>query len=231
MSSKKENKQDTTEKIEEGAIEVINKSDEFIRKNRKTLIGAVVLILLVIGGIIAYNNLYKGPRISKAEEAIFKAEQYFERDSFQLALNGNGSDVMGFLQVIDEYGGTSSANLAHAYAGVCLYNLGQYDEAINHLKKFKAKDTMASPSLYGLIGDCYVNMDKTEEGIKYFEQAANKANNDLLSPIYLIKAGIAYEAIGQIPNAKASYQAVVDKFPNSASVAEAKKLLQAIELK
>ena len=131
-----------------GAIEVINKSDEFIRKNRNTLIIAVVVLLAVIGGIIAYKNLYKAPRASKAQEAIYKAEQYFDRDSFEIALNGNGADVLGFLEVIDQYGGTTSANLAEAYAGICLYNLGQYDEAIKHLKKFKSKDSMANPSLY-----------------------------------------------------------------------------------
>lgn len=231
MSNKKQDRTDATEKIEEGAIEVINKSDEFIRKNRNTLIIAVVVLLAVIGGIIAYKNLYKAPRASKAQEAIYKAEQYFDHDSFEIALNGNGADVLGFLEVIDQYGGTSSANLAEAYAGICLYNLGQYDEAINHLKKFKSKDSMANPSLYGLIGDCYVNLDKTAEGIKYFEEAAKKADNGLLSPIYLIKAGIAYEALGQTANAKASYQAVVDKYPNSASLPEAMKLLQALELK
>lgn len=231
MSNKKQDRPDATEKIEEGAIEVINKSDEFIRKNRNILIIAIVAVLAVVGGIIAYKNLYKAPRAIKAQEAIYKAEQYFDRDSFEIALNGNGADVVGFLEVIDQYGGTGSANLAEAYAGICLYNLGQYDEAISHLKKFKSKDAMASPSLYGLIGDCYVNLDKTAEGIKYFEEAANKADNGLLSPIYLIKAGIAYEALGQVANAKASYQAIIDNYPNSASLPEAMKLLQALEMK
>lgn len=230
MSNKKENKQDTTEKIEEGAIEVINKSDEFIRNNRKTLIGAIVLVLVVIGGIIAYKNLYIAPRQAKAEEAIFKAEQMLERDSFQIALHGNGADVMGFLEVIEKYSGTSSANLAHAYAGICLFNLEQYEEAIKHLKKFKADDEMASPALYGLIGDCYVNMGQTEEGIKYFAEAAMKADNDLLTPLYTLKAAIAYESINRIADAKSRCYVIINDYPNSPSAAEARKLLQALEL-
>lgn len=220
-----------TDKLEEGAIEAISKSEIYIRNNRKTIIAVTIAILAVIAGISAYHYLYKKPRVGKAEAAIFKAEQAFGMDSFALALNGNGADIMGFLDIIKKYGGTPSGNLAQAYTGICYYNLGEYDNAINHLKKFKSKDTMANPSIYGLIGDCYVDMDKVAEGVKYFEEAAKRADNDLLSPIYLIKAGIAYESLGNVEKAKASYQTIIDKYSASDMRIEAEKYLQALELK
>lgn len=231
MSDNKHEVKDATDKLEEGAMEAISKSEVYIRNNRNKIITISVVILVVIAGVLAYHYLYNKPRVGKAEAAMFRAEQAFGVDSFALALNGNGADVVGFLDIIDKYGSTPSGNLAQAYAGISYYNLGEYDKAIDHLKKFKSKDTMANPSIYGLIGDCYVDMDKVAEGVKYFEEAAKRADNDLLSPIYLIKAGIAYEALGDVEKAKASYQTIIDKYTASDYRVEAEKYLQALELK
>lgn len=231
MSDKKHEVKGATDKIEEGAIEAISKSEAYIRNNRNTIITISMVILVAIAGVLAYHYLYKKPRISKAETAMFKAEQAFGVDSFALALNGNGADVVGFLEIIDKYSGTPSGNLAQAYAGISYYNLGELDKAINHLKKFKSKDTMVNPSIYGLIGDCYVDMDKVAEGVKYFEEAAKRADNDLLSPIYLIKAGIAYETLGVVEKARNSYQTIIDEYSASDFRVEAEKYLQALELK
>lgn len=231
MSYNKHEEKDAAQKIEEGAIEAINKSEHYIRNNRKTIIGVSVAILALIAGALGYHYLYKEPRVAKAQEAMYRAENAFAMDSFSLALKGNGADIVGFLDIINKYGSTPSGNLAQAYAGISYYNIGEYDNAIKHLKKFKSKDTMASPSVYGLIGDCYVDMDKTAEGVKYFEEAAERADNDVLSPIYLIKAGLAHEALGNTDKAKASYQMIVDKYYASSFVGEAEKHLQALELK
>lgn len=229
--SKKKEELTQTDKVQAETVEVINKSEEYIKKNRKSIIAIVVALLVVIGGIVAYNNLYKKPRIVNAQEAVFKAEQHFGMDEFELALNGNGSDVLGFLQVIDQYKGTPAANLANAYAGICYARLGQPEKAIEYLKKFKAKDIMLSPSVHGAIGDCYVELDKPAEAVRFFEEAAKMADNDLLSPIYLKKAGIAYEAMGDVEKAKQSYQMIIDKYYSSAEYPEAQKMLQALELK
>jgi len=49
---------------------------------------------------------------------MFFAEQYFEKDSLKLAMNGDGTNP-GFIQIIDEYGSTKSGNLARYYLGIC----------------------------------------------------------------------------------------------------------------
>lgn len=229
--SKKKEELTKTDMVQAETVEAINRSEEYLKKNRKLIIGLLVALVVVIGGIIAYNNLYKGPRQKNAQEAIFKAEHYFGQDQFEVALNGNGADIPGFLQVIDKYSGTEAANLAQAYAGICYARLGQPDKAIEHLKKFNAKDIMVSPAVHGAIGDCYADLDKPAEAVKYFEKAAQMADNDLLSPIFLKKAGIAYEAMGDINNALKSYQQIVDKYYSSSEYPEAKKMIQALELK
>lgn len=230
MSNNNE-KMTKTDMVQAETVEAINKSEEYLRRNRTAIIILVVALIAVIGGILAYNNLYKIPRQEKAHEALYKAEQHFGMNDYEVALNGNGADVVGFLQVIDEYKGTDAANLARAYAGICYAHLGKSEEAIDYLKKFKAKDMMVSPTVHGAIGDCYVEMDKPEEGVVYFEEAAKMADNDLLSPIYLKKAGIAFEAMGKDDKALECYQQIVDKYYSSAEYPEAQKMIEAIKLR
>ncbi|MDN4753509.1 tetratricopeptide repeat protein [Porphyromonadaceae bacterium W3.11] len=230
MSNKNE-KLTKTDMVQAETVEAINKSEEYLKRNRTAIIILVVALIAVIGGILAYNNLYKAPRQENAYEALYKAEQHFGMSEYEVALNGNGADVVGFLQVINDYKGTDAANLAHAYAGICYARLGQPDAAIDYLKKFKAKDMMVSPTIHGAIGDCYVDMGKPEEGVSYFEEAAKMADNDLLSPIYLKKAGIVYESMGKDDKALQCYQQIIDKYYSSAEYPEAQKMIESIKLK
>lgn len=225
----KEKKHETpAQKIEEGAVEAISRSEAYIHKNRKGILVGIILVVLLVGGYLAYRYLYAEPREDKAYEAMYKAEHYFGVDSFQLALNGNGSDVQGFLSIIDEYKGTSAANLAHAYAGRSYYHLGDYNAAIEHLKKHNSKEIMVAPSNRGLIGDCYVALGDYGEAVKHFEEAAKMADNQLLSPIYLKKAGLAHEALGDKEKALKSYQEIKDKYYNSPEAVDIDKYIQAL---
>ena len=226
--SKQSNPQDLNK--EATSAETGSKAEDYMQKNRRTLVICLVAAIVVIGGIILYRNAYMMPHRAKAEEQIFRAEQLFERDSFETALKGNGADVKGFLDIISDYGNTSSGNVAHAYAGVCYYQLGDYQSAIKQLDKFSSKDIMLQPSVIGLIGDCYVEGDQYDKAVGYFEDAAKKADNMLLSPIYLIKAGLAYEALGKTDKAKEAYTKVKESYPTSPSAANAEKYLQTLIL-
>ena len=106
-----------------------------------------------------------------------------------------------------------------------LYNLGKYDEAITYLKNFDADEEFISPAIIGTIGDCYVNMDKYEEGVGYFERAAKKADNDMLSPIYLKKAATVYEKLGNKKKALEMYQKIKDSYPKSMSNQDIEKYI------
>lgn len=226
--SKQSNTQDLNK--EATSAESGSKAEDYMKKNRRTLIICLVAAIVVIGGIILYRNAYMMPHKAKAEEQIFRAEQLFERDSFETALKGNGADVKGFLDIISDYENTPAGNVAHAYAGVCYYQLGDYQSAIKQLDKFSSKDMMLQPSVIGLIGDCYVEGDQYDKAVGYFEDAAKKADNMLLSPIYLIKAGLAYEALGKTDKAKEAYAKVKESYPTSPSAANAEKYLQTLTL-
>ena len=213
---------------EKGTVEVeelVSKSELFIETYSKKIISGIIALIVVVGAIFAYRQLYSLPRQQKASAALFKGEQYFARDSFQLAWNGNGADYDGFEAIIKEYGSTDAGNLAKAYAGICYAKLGENEKALNYLKSFSASDNMISPAVTIALGDCYVNMDNTKEGIKCFEKAAKDANNVVLAPIALKKAGIAYESLKQYKEAVKVYTTIKEQYFNSMEAADIDKYI------
>lgn len=213
---------------EKGTVEVeelVSKSELFIETYSKKIISGIIALIVVVGAIFAYRQLYSLPRQQKASAALFKGEQYFARDSFQLALNGNGADYDGFEAIIKEHGSTDAGNLAKAYAGICYAKLGENEKALNYLKSFSASDNMISPAVTIALGDCYVNMDNTKEGIKCFEKAAKDANNVVLAPIALKKAGIAYESLKQYKEAVKVYTTIKEQYFNSMEAADIDKYI------
>lgn len=205
--------------------EIVSRSEQFIDKNKKGLIIATIAIIAIVGVYLAYHYGYQNPQEEKAKSAMFKGEQYFARDSFELALNGNGADYIGFDEMSKKYRGTASGNLAKAYAGICYYQMGDFQTAADRLKSFSASDQNIAPTITGLIGDCFVAMDKVKEGVSYFEKAASKANNDLISPIYLKKAGTAYESLQQYDNAIKAYTTIKEKYSASVEAADIDKYI------
>lgn len=168
---------------------------------------------------------YVIPREHKAAAELFKGEQYFAKDSFALALNGNGADYLGFEAIIDEYGSTDAGNLAKAYAGISYFKMGETEKALDYLKAFSGSDNMISPAIVGLIGDCYVNMGDVKEGVSYFEKAAKAADNEVVSPVYLKKAGLAYENLKEYGKAVEAYKRIKEHYYNSMEAADIDKYI------
>lgn len=214
---------DTSKELE--VEQIVSKSEQFIENNSKKIVYGIIAVLLVIGAVFGFKHGYLMPKEKKAAAAIFKGEQYFAKDSFNLALNGNGADYEGFEAIIDQYGSTPSANLAKAYAGICYFKMGENEKALDMLKSFSDKDDMISPAITGLIGDCYVNMGNIKEGISYFEKAAKQADNEVVSPVYLKKAGIAYENLKQYSDAVKAYTTIKEKYFNSMEASDIDKYI------
>ncbi|MDR1814712.1 MAG: tetratricopeptide repeat protein [Tannerella sp.] len=230
MANQKSGKNTEATTAEKEVGQLVSRSEQFIENNKKNITYGIIGVAIVIAAILAYNNLYKAPRSHNAQAALFRGEYYFQKDSFNLALNGNGVDYDGFEQIIDQYGGTKAANLAKAYAGICYYKTGDIESALKYLKSFKSDEDNVAPAITGLIGDCYIESGNVKEGIAYFEKAAAKANNDFLSPIYLKKAGIAYESLQQYADALKAYTAIKEKHAASMEAMDIDKYIVRAQL-
>lgn len=207
---------------------VLSKSEEFIEKYQKQLLIGVGVVAAVILAVLAFQNFYVKPRIKDAENAIYKAQQYFAVDSFKVALNGDGSaDMIGFKDIADEYSMTPSGKLATAYTGICYYKLGDYQNAVKFLTQYSGKDDYFKTSIVGLTGDAYAEMGEADKAQDFYEKAID-AKNDL-SPVYLKKAGILFETKGNAEEALKMYQKVKDAYPASLQAQDIDKFIARVQ--
>ena len=203
----------------EGGIETVEsaltRTEQFIEDNQKMIIRVVTAILLIVVVFIGTKRFYFLPLQEEANGQMFVAEQYFETDSFSLALYGDGN-YSGFLQIIDDYGITKAANLSRYYAGISFLKLGQFEDAIENLKKFKSSDKMVAPVATGAIGDAYVELGDLNEGLDYYLKAASQSENNFTSPMFLMKAGLVYETLENPDGALKLYEQIRRDYPDYA---------------
>lgn len=204
--------------------ESYSKVEDFFNKYKGLIFGVLGLLLIGIIGIYAYMNWYVPKQEASAIENSYKAQQYFELDSFSLALNGDDTND-GFLDVASNFGGTKTGNLANYYAGVSYLQLGEYQNAIDYLSKFDGNDMVISSMALGNIGDAYMQLDKTSEGVSYYEKAANNSDNNVTAPMYHFRAGLAKEQNGDLEGAKKHYQIIKEEYPSSTEAANVAKYL------
>jgi tetratricopeptide (TPR) repeat protein len=222
------NKKETTEPNVEALENALTRTEQYIENNQKSLTIIVLAIIVIVGLFIGYKRLYIAPMEKDAQAEVFAAEQYFEKDSFNLALNGDGN-YLGFLGVIDNYGPSRTGNLAYYYAGICYLNLGEYETALDYLKRYSIKDEMLGSVTYGAIGDCYVQLNNFEEGVNYYIKAAKYEENDFSTPVYLMKAGLVYEELGKMDKALEVYKQIKKDYPKSSEAREVEKHIARVE--
>ena len=191
--------------------EAYGKTEQYIIENSKSLSIIAGAIIALVGGYFAWKYLYVADLEESARKEMFKAEQYFEQDSLNQAVNGS-VQYKGFVAIADEYGVTPTGNLAQYYAGICFLKKGEYEKAIEHLSEFNSKDEMVGPLATGAIGDAHMELGHTEDAVSYYLKAAEQSKNNFTSPIYLKKAALAYEEKGEYENAVKVYERIKNDF-------------------
>ena len=210
--------------------DALTQSEAFLIKYKNAIIGGVVAVIIIVAGFIMYKNLYAEPRVEKAQAALFKGQEYFEQDAFEQALNGDSIGYTGFLKVADDYSGTKAANLAKAYAGICYAQLGKYEEAVKMLDSFNGKDQMVAPAILGAAGNCYAQLGQLDKAASTLLSAADKADNNTLSPIFLIQAGEILVKQGKYDDAVNAYTKIKDKYFQSYQAMDIDKYIEQAKL-
>jgi len=196
------------------AEEKLRGVEHWYQDNSKIINNVLIGILAVVLGYFAYDKFYKAPRIEKSNDAIFRAQTYFGMDSLNWALNGDG-DKLGFLKIIDKFSGTPAANLSKYYAGVCYLKMGDFAKAEKFLKDFDGNGSMVADVAKGCLGDALMEQGKTDDAIKAYLAASSNEDNLFVSPIYLERAGLAYELKNNNAEAIKMYRKIKERFPMS----------------
>lgn len=226
MAKKKNQQEDNLQEIESA----LTRTEQFIEDNQKIISYVIGGIIVVVVAYLGFNKFYLQPTEKEAQSQMFMAEQYFEKDSFNLALNGDGN-YLGLLDIVDSYGITKSANLAQYYAGISFLRIGQYEDAIDYLQKFKTDDLLLAPVKEGALGDAYLELGDQEEALSQYKKAYSLNNNEFTTPIYMQKAGFVLELLDELEEALTVYETLKADFPDSAEGRNIDKYIARVKIK
>lgn len=188
-------------------IETTHKVEHFYHNYKKQINIALIAVAACILGYIGFKMYYLEPKEKEAQSVMFNAQTWFEKDSFDLALKGQG-EIPGFESIAEEYGLTKAGNLAHYYAGICFMRKGEFQNAIDHLDHFSSDNKLVGPLAEGLKGDAYVELNELEKGAKHYMKAAGMSKNKLTAPMFLKKAGMVYEDLKKYEDAIDAYEKI-----------------------
>lgn len=194
--------------------EALNTASLWFEKNQNLLEWILIGVIAVVAGVVALSHYVIKPKGLEAANENAKAEAYFLQGDYSKALNGDEADCIGFEQVAADYGFYQQGKLAALYAGICYYQLGEYDQAAKFLKKFSAKDLTIDPAASQLLGDAYVELGEYNKAISAFKAAA-KSGNKLIAPMSLKKAGLVYLEMDNKKAAKQAFETIKAEYPMS----------------
>jgi len=197
-----------------------SQTQQWVERNQNKILGLVAIISIIVIGVFAYSKLIKEPKESSAFNKMYFAQKKFDEavlinnDSiYNIALNGDDLN-MGMLQIIDEFGGTNAANLAHYYSGIMYLKMNDYPNSIKYLSEFSSDDILLSSLATGSIGDAFAELNQFDDAFDYYVKAS-KSNNNYSSPMYLFKAGLVAMRLNKFNRAEEYFSIIKQDYPNS----------------
>ena len=218
-------KESTTAEVFDALDAGATRTEDWVKRNQKTIVGVLLGIAVIGLGYLLYQQFVKLPNEKNAANELFFAQRFFDeameadnkqaQDSlFKVSIKG-GRGKYGFEQIAEKYSGTKAANLAEYGMGMAYMRLGEYNNAITHLKAFSSTDDIYGALAYGNIGDAYLQQKNNAEALNYYIKAFEQSNNEFVTPLYLKKAGIAATLQGKTADALKYYERIKNEYPNS----------------
>lgn len=191
----------------------VTKTLAFFNKYQNIIYGVIIGLLVIACASIAFNRFYIQKKNAEASAQIVRPISLFilgDTTSLNLALEGDDEND-GFLTIASDYKLTRTANTANYYAGLTYLKLGQKDEAMDYLKKFKKKEDVLWYACQMTIGDLYDDQGDEASAIKYYEKAS-KSKDPLFTPTALFKLGQMYERQEKWNEALKAYKEIENRF-------------------
>ncbi|TNE79532.1 MAG: tetratricopeptide repeat protein [Bacteroidetes bacterium] len=210
--------------IDKALQQEFTRAENFFNSNRKTILYVLAGLVIGVVGYVGYTEMIQKPAEQEAQTYLSVVQKQFEVDSFNLVVNGNGTDLSA-LDIIDDFGSTKAGNLAHFYAGRSYLAMGQFEEAVDHLKSFKSDDKIVSSLAMGLAADAQSELGQHGEAADLYMKAALNDDNAMTAPILLKKAGLHYEKAGDFEKAVRAYTRIQEEYKETPEFAEIVKYI------
>ncbi|GFD83598.1 tetratricopeptide repeat protein [Tenacibaculum sp. Mcav3-52] len=217
--------QSTTAEVFNTLDDTANKSEEWIEKNSKPLFYGLVAVAALILVYLAYNKFIAEPTQQEASNELAYPRALFDEAStfagakadsiYNLALIGGVNGKYGFIDIADQFSGTKAGNLANYYAGISYLKIKKYEEAIEYLSSFSSDDELLGPTALGAIGDAFADINQPEDALDYYQQAANKKDNQFTTPLFLFKAAQIAMDLKEYSKAEKLYTTIKEKYADS----------------
>ena len=208
--------------------ETLTRTEQFIEENQKSLMTIVGAIVGIVALFSVYQNFYIAPMEEEAQAEMYMAELYFQKDSFNLALNGDGQ-YLGFLDVADDYSSTNVGQLANYYAGLCYLNTADFDNAIEYLGDFSSDDIVLSSLALGCMGDAYMELGDVDAALDAYASAVSNSSNDFTAPRYIMKQALIHDANGDSDKALNLYKSIKNDYKTSREANGIEKYIAKVE--
>lgn len=205
----------------------LKSSEALIDKYKKPVMAGLAVVVVAVAGFFLYKSFILEPKNQKANEALFKGEQYFAMNDYDKALKGDSTGYKGFIYIAEEYSSTKAGNLARLYAGMSYAQSGNYQEAVKYLESYdECDDEMITPAAVGVLGNCYAQLNQLDKATETLLKAVEMADNTTLSPMYLQQAGEIFESQGNTDKALNCYKEIKNKYPQSMQAVEIDKYIE-----
>ena len=217
----------TEKEMTENVDMALSKTGAFIVNHKKALLIALAAVLLAVAAVLVCQAVIESKE-AEASEQLSKGQAFFAAQNFEVSLNGDSIDFIGFPAIADDYGLTKSGKLAKVYAGLAYYKLGRYDEAIDIMEGVSLKDDVLQYNVLAALGDCYVQKDDAAKAVKYYQKAA-KADLELIKANALFKLAKVYESQGDKEKALEAYMQIKEECGGKVRVSDVMEIDKYIE--
>ncbi|MCX7877146.1 MAG: tetratricopeptide repeat protein, partial [Ignavibacteria bacterium] len=161
----------------------------------------------------------------EAETKLSAVINLYEQGKYQEAINGDpAANIMGLLQIVNEYGSTNSGETAKMYLANCYFNLKEYDSALKYFESYGGKNDIIKASCLSGIGAVYEAKGDNKKAAEFFEKAANVNKDIVINQENLFYAIRAYSNAGDKENARRIYTQLREEYPKSRYINEARRL-------
>ena len=203
-------------------------------KQKVNIVGIITLVAVVgvLGYFVVWKNMFVLPNETKSYEEQWRAEsEAYDKNNWSNAINGDSlGDYKGLSFISKEYAGYSGGNIALYNLGISYLNNGENKNAIETFKKVSFEDELLGTISIGAIGDAHMQDGSVSDAYTFYTKAYSRKDNELTSPIYMMKAAFCLEIEGKFKEAIDLYEKVRLKYPASELSFKAEKYMESLKL-